>query len=158
MSKPVNPVPGIPYTVVKKRDLPPPRSRARKPGMDHGAWVRLVRLVAILAPDEAVRVSLTRGWTKASVMSSLHSAARLVGLRLNTCTDERDRWVYVVRVGRREPVTTPGPGMGVCRYCGQEYQKVRHKQEVCGERVCQLARVRDNNRAYDARRKNKGEN
>lgn len=154
MPKPVDPLPGLPYTVVDKRELPPPLDRTPKPGIDHGTWVNLMRLLAILPTDKAIRVSLNRGWLRTSVVSSLHSAARLVGLKVNTCSDARA--VYVVRVGKRPPKGLTDLGTGACRYCGERFAKKRKTQEVCGREDCQKQRVRDNNREYEARRRRKG--
>lgn len=134
------------YKIISRSEIPP----CPTPTNEHyGEWLAMARTMRLLAPDQAVRVNL-EGQTSSAAVSSIHCAARRVGITVSTMR-LRDR-VFVVRTG----VTNiqPNPPMTFnCKHCRQTCETTTPNQEYCRKVKCQGARKRKNNRALRERRR-----
>jgi hypothetical protein len=138
----------VTYTIIKRSEipLPPPSTNEH-----YGEWLAMARMMRLLAPDQAVRVEL-KGQTSSAAVSSIHCAARRVGMTVSTMR-LRDQ-VFVVRTGVTEIEADP-PMTFDCRHCRQTNETTTPNQEYCRKAECQGARKRKNNRALRERRRAK---
>lgn len=138
------------YEVIAKSAIPPAPARHRP---YNGQWLALARLIRDrLLPQEAVVLRLgTLAYN--SAVSSLHCAAKEVGVRLSTLHFGNE--LYIVRTA----VTAPQSRWGKrrreepCVYCGEVYCTTRPNQRTCGRDACRRKRVNMNRVASRARGK-----
>ena len=129
------------YRVIKKSEIPPPPPPHNK---RYGQWLALARLIRMLEPDEAVEIALTPELYASKAITSIHGAARAIGVGISSLTTPTH--LYIVRTGKKEPQ----PVWGVTRYnkacahCGVEFDTARKWQEYCGKVECVKARKRKN--------------
>jgi hypothetical protein len=109
----------------------------------------MARMMRLLPADKAVRVYL-QGQTSSAAVSSIHCAARRVGITVSTMR-LRDQ-VFVVRTG--VTAIEPNPPMTFeCKHCRQTCETTTPNQEYCRKAECQGARKQKNNLALKRRRR-----
>jgi hypothetical protein len=122
------------YQVIKKTQIPAQRA----PHNDrYGQWLAMMRMVAMLEPDEAVEVPLRSDMIVRNVLGSFHTAARKVGLRVSTMTSMEA--IYIVRTARTNPREALLHRV-VCQACADEFKTSRAWQKYCGRAECRKAR------------------
>lgn len=134
----------IDYRVISKSAIPPTPPSTNE---NYGEWLAIARLLDLLAPNEAVEIELA-GRNAAVVVSSLHSAARSIGLRVSTMR-AGDR-MYTFRVGQVEPTHQPKRFTFQCLACKQLRATKWKRQKYCSETQCQRARHNKNSNAWRA--------
>lgn len=137
----------IRYEVISKADIPPTPDAGN--GDRYGEWTALARTFMLCQPDRALRIRLD-GITHATAISSLHTAARKVGLKLSTMRD--GDILYVTRLALCE-ANEKKPHDYKCRYCGATGRTTRKIKTCCGNLDCTKKRRKKNREAYKARRK-----
>lgn len=137
------------YRVVPKSAIPstPPTTNEL-----YGQWAALARLLPRLASSEAVEIELGR-LSPAVAVSSLHGAARVVGVKISTM--RVGGRMYVFRTGVTGKARRPMVWEYVCKCCKGVKKGKRPKQEYCPEKECQAERRRVNNRNFYNRRRRK---
>ena len=134
------------YTIIPRSAIPPPPPQSNE---HYGEWLAMARTMRLLQPDQAVRVRL-EGQASSAAVSSIHCAARRVGITVSTMR-LRDQ-VFVVRTGVTE--IEPDPPMTFeCKHCQQTCETTTPNQEYCRKVECQMARKRKNNVALNKRRR-----
>lgn len=133
------------YSIINRRDIPPmpPATNER-----YGEWLALARTIRLMPADRAVCIELG-GMSPATAASSIHGAARRVGIKLSTMRISGK--LYAVRVGTQEPLADRRIKF-TCKHCRLEMESTTPNQEYCNALVCQGARKRKNNRALRDRR------
>lgn len=134
------------YKIISRSEIPPCPPSTNE---HYGEWLAMARMMRLLPAEKAVRVNL-EGQASSAAVSSIHCAARRVGMTVSTMR-LRD-CVYVVRTG----VTNiqPDPPMTFnCKHCRQVCETTTPNQDYCRKVKCQGARKRKNNRALRERRR-----
>lgn len=137
----------IRYDVISKTEIPPTPDSHN--GDRYGEWMAMVRRFLLCGPDQAIRVRLD-GQSHAAAISSLHTSARKVGLKISTMRDGDT--LYVTRMATGEG-TAKKPHPYECRFCGSKGRTTRKNKTCCGELACQKKRRKINREQYRARRK-----
>lgn len=130
----------IDYRVIQKSAIPPTPPATNE---NYGEWLAIARLLAKLAPHEAIAVEL-QGRNCAGVVSSLHSAGRVAGVRISTMRSG-DR-LYCFRIGTTIPAPPPKRWDFQCMACKRWKTGNRRGQKYCSEDGCQRERKNKNNR------------
>ena len=101
--------------VILRTEIPPPCP----PNVDKGYWDAMVRRLAILHEDEALRISFPGDQVTSSMKSSLFTAAGRAGRRVTILV--RGACLYAWLCGEREPkrYLPPRPSFP-CEVCGRE--------------------------------------
>jgi hypothetical protein len=136
----------VTYSIIPRNQIPPTPPSTNE---NYGEWLAMARMIHLLPAEKAVRVEL-KGQTSSAAVSSIHSAARRVGITVSTMR-HRDQ-VFVVRTGVTD--ITPNPPMTFgCKHCRQVCETTTPNQEYCRKAECQGARKRKNNQNLRARRR-----
>ena len=134
------------YKIIHRSEIPPCPPSTNE---HYGEWLAMARMIRLMQPDRAVRVEL-HGMSSSAAVSSIHCAARRVGITVSTMR-LRDQ-VFVVRTGVTEIESNP-PMTFDCKHCRQTCETTTPNQEYCRKVECQGARKRKNNQAVRERRR-----
>ena len=132
------------YRVIPKADIPDPDPLSKE---NYGEWARLMRLMRLLSPQEAVELEID-GLDYTNVIGSIHCAAKKMAVRVRTM--RKQGRLYIVRTGLMQ--LTPARKCTItCAACGS-VQPGRAGQRYCLASECQAERHRRNLRT-SAKRK-----
>ena len=137
----------IRYEIISKAEIPPTPAAAN--GDRYGEWIAMARRFMLCDQSQAIKVRLD-DLSHAAAISSLHTAARKVGLKLSTMRD--GNILYVTRIATGEG-TEKKPHPYQCHYCGAKGRTTRKIKTCCGDQVCQKKRRKKNREQYRTRRK-----
>lgn len=116
--------------MIQRIEIPP----RRPPNVNKGYWDAVVRRLALLHEDEALRISFPGDQVTSSMKSSLFTAASRAGRRVTVLV--RGACLYAWISGEREPkrYVPPRPSFS-CEVCGREIVPSKSgasRQFVCG--------------------------
>ena len=124
------------YRVIRKNEMPNPDPPTNQ---NYGEWVRLMRLMRLLEPHEAVELDID-GLDYTNVIGSIHAAAKKAAVRVRTM--RKQGRLYIVRTGLMQLTPTRKRTI-TCAACGS-VQPGRAGQRYCLASECQAERHRRN--------------